>query len=566
MGLFTRAIISEYLRPSFICVYNFTRLLCYKSDIVIESNYPNVNVPNITINELLWDKFATWPDRPAVVCSETGKTLTYNDFFKKSRKLSGFLQSKLKLKKDDTIALVLPNIADFGVIVLGAVDAGLKVTTINPLYTKDEIKRQLNDCGVKAVFSLNIITDLIKEVIKTINNSISVISVGIQRNEPVSSGIIKFHEITENSTFEFRPVSGNADDVAFLLYSSGTTGLPKGVELTHKNIVSNVLQQSSHEPLDLFNLYERNVVSTSLAFFHSGGLSVALLSWYSGSKLIAAPRINTKTLTDQFETYKPNIGVYTPLIVQMLTKNNNFTPKIAESLKIALSAAAPLGGTDIERFYEKTQNQVRIIQGYGLTEASPATHRVPLDAQKEKIRSVGVLLPNTKSKIIPIDGNDTNGLPVMQTGEILIKGPQVMKGYFKNPKATSEIFTDDGWLKTGDVGYVDEDGYLYITDRIKELIKVKGFQVAPAELEEILRDHPSVEQAAVVGTKHERFGEVPKAFLVLKKDHRISEEDIKEFVANKVVTYKQLEGGVVFLEDLPKSNTGKILRKELKGK
>lgn len=246
--------------------------------------------------------------------------------------------------------------------------------------------------------------------------------------------------------------------------------------------------------------------------------------------------------------------------VIFLTHFDKVTEKHVESVKFVCSGAAPIGGSDAERFLKKTPH-IKFIQGYGLTESSPVV--LMTNSDSSNFASVGTPPPNTEVKIVRLNDESYQGIGPNESGELLVRGPQIMLGYHNNEKATKETITSDGWLRTGDIGYYDENQVFYITDRLKELIKVKGFQVPPAELEEILRSHPAVADAAVIGIPDRCSGELPRAYVV-SKDPQVSEKDIQEFVAQKVAEYKRLDGGVEFVKQIPKNATGKIMRKDLK--
>lgn len=248
----------------------------------------------------------------------------------------------------------------------------------------------------------------------------------------------------------------------------------------------------------------------------------------------------------------------------MAINHPNITKEDLLKIRTIMSGAAPLGASDVERFRAKTDNKVSLIQGYGMTETAPVTIIQTEKLQNGiKIGGSGLLVPNTEARIVPIEGSSEN-LPAHESGELVIKGPQVMPGYYNNPQANQDIFMKDGWLRTGDIAHYDEDHHFFITDRLKELIKVKGFQVAPAELEAILREHPSVDDVGVVGVADSVLGEVPRAFVVVKPGQEVKGRHLEEFVASKVAKHKQLKGGVVFVGAIPKNPSGKILRRELR--
>lgn len=243
-----------------------------------------------------------------------------------------------------------------------------------------------------------------------------------------------------------------------------------------------------------------------------------------------------------------------------MNNSDTVTSKHTENIKFVISGAAPIGAKDVEKFKLKAPKTV-VYQGYGLTETSPVV--LMSTPGTDNYASTGRLMPDTQAKIVAVDDKEMLGVGPNITGELWVRGPQVMQGYFNNAKATAETITPDGWFKTGDIGYYDENHEFYITDRLKELIKVKGFQVAPAELEALIRSHEDVADAGVIGINHPSVGEQPRAYVV-RKNPNLTENDVKKFVADKVAKYKRLEGGIEFVESIPKSGTGKILRRELK--
>lgn len=268
---------------------------------------------------------------------------------------------------------------------------------------------------------------------------------------------------------------------------------------------------------------------------------------------------------DEFLLFLTKSCLQFPFVILVIFMNNfeHLTLKHTESVKYVMSGAAPIGASDADRFTERAPN-AKFFQGYGLTEASPVVLMSVLGSKN--FASVGYPTPDTECKIVSVSGDDFKGLGPNESGELWFRGPQIMLGYHKNDKATNETITHDGWLRTGDIGHYDENNQFYVTDRLKELIKVKGFQVPPAELEEILRDHPLLADAAVIGIPDRQRGEVPRAYVVKKKGAEVDEDAIKNFVKAKVAKYKRLEGGVEFIEAIPKNATGKILRRELKAK
>jgi acyl-CoA synthetase (AMP-forming)/AMP-acid ligase II len=341
------------------------------------------------------------------------------------------------------------------------------------------------------------------------------------------------------------------DDVVLLPYSSGTTGFPKGVMITQRTWVANLCQSHvSH------CLTPEDVVFCLPPFFHMYGAYVLTLVLASGGTLVTMPCFDLPTFLETVQRYRVTRAYLVPPVVLALVNDPVVEIYDLSSLRCITSAAAPLGGDLARRCKERLGCSV--VQGYGLTETSPATHIVPVMGRPIKPGSVGPCVPNTECRIIDLDtGAD---LGPNQQGELLVRGPQVMKGYHNRPDATALTITPDGWLRTGDIGYVDDDGDLYIVDRLKELIKYKAYQVAPAELEAILLSHPAVADAAVIPSPDREAGEVPKAFVVLKGP--TTPDELMSFVAARVAPYKKVRQ-VEIIDQIPKSATGKLLRRVL---
>ncbi|XP_055609208.1 uncharacterized protein LOC129756376 [Uranotaenia lowii] len=529
----------------------------------------SLQVPHTTLDQYVWDNFGQWANKTAVVCGVTGRNYTYGKLRDHCAALAIRLQQQCKLQFGDVLAICLPNVPEFPTAAFGAIEAGLTVTTINPIYTAEEISRQLVDSNTKILFGTVANFPVLQEAINLAKKQIPIVCIRTSNDESIPTGAIDFAELSNPTGVHFSNLKRhetNPEDVVFLPYSSGTTGLPKGVELTHTNIVANsemLAVNTGLEPLirpttDTF----QDVLPCVLPFFHIYGLTVTMVSkLQQGCKLVTLPGFRPDTFLNSLTEHKGSVLHLVPPIVLFLSHHDMVQPAHLVSLRNIFSGAAPLGAHDAERLVAKAP-QVNFAQGYGLTETAPVVLCGSLGSSN--YASVGSPPPRTQAKIVDVNDPTNTALGPNQNGELLVRGPQIMKGYHNNKKATDDIMTEGGWLRTGDVAHYDENFQFYITDRLKELIKVKGFQVAPAELEEILRDHPEVEDAAVVGQPHPISGEVPRAFVVVKKSSKTTEDDLKQFVASKVAVYKKLEGGVTFIDSIPKNPSGKILRRVLR--
>ncbi|CAH1173699.1 unnamed protein product [Phaedon cochleariae] len=534
---------------------------------IITSGLQDVEIPTIPLDEFVLDKSGIWDARVAVECVVTGRNYTYSQLRTKSKNFGSSLRKKLKLQKNDVIAMLLPNVPEFPIVALGAIRAGLICTTINPLYTPEEIARQLTDSSAKVIITLNDFWPLARAAVQSTKTDIPVLTVDTKQGQSTPAGAINFSEFTDNAV-DFPRAATSSEDVIFLPYSSGTTGLPKGVQLTHSNIVSNICQLH-HPELNLFRETTadyQEVCPAVLPMFHIYGLTVLCWNLLSlGIKITTLPKFEPEMYIKSLRKYKPSTLYVVPPIAIFLAKHPAVKPEDLDSVEYLINGAAPLGKLDEEELIKKANRDIAVLQGYGLTETSPAVLTIWPNMKKMPgiEGALGLPLANTQVKLVAID--DPTGTPLgpNQTGELLVKGPQVMKGYLNRPKENEETFLD-GWLRTGDMMYYNDEGFLFITDRLKELIKVKGFQVAPAELEEIVRNFPDVTDAAVIGVPDPKVGEVPRVYIVTRPGAKIDFDKLNEHVNSKVANYKQLKGGICVIDSIPKNATGKILRRELK--
>ncbi|XP_011692595.1 PREDICTED: probable 4-coumarate--CoA ligase 3 isoform X2 [Wasmannia auropunctata] len=499
------------------------------------------------------------------VCANTGRSYTYSQLRKACSKLAMSLR-KNKLLPGDTIAIILPNIPEFAIIALAANEAGLRTTLINPVYTVYEIKRQLDNADAQAIFTFSAkYADVRASIEKNSTIKLPIVIVNDGTGAGSISGTIQLNDLIRDNIEDFsnsQKTGISCEDAVFLPYSSGTTGLPKGVEMTHRNIVANILQ--SENPIFFPGIeaskHYQDIVPLILPVYHMYGLILSMYCYLRiGAKLVCLPQFSVEGFTKLLENHRCTIMHAVPPIVQMMAYNERITSRHVESLRFIMSAAAPLGEKSIEKFQSRFNNVATFIQAYGASELSPLA---TVGTANISPASCGYLIPNTQMRIVSTR-DDTLGrnLGLREVGEIYIRGPQVMKGYYKNPKVTADSIDGD-WYKTGDLGYYDEDGLLYVKGRLKEMIKVKGYQVAPTELEEVIRNYDNIQDVAVVGVAHDNYGEIPKAFIVPKSGVKINENELKKFVAERVAKYKQL-GYIQVIGSIPKNISGKILRREL---
>ncbi|XP_068628846.1 uncharacterized protein [Battus philenor] len=550
--------------PKFGCS-GARRLNAWAQDRVIKSPFKDIEIPNCTLYEYVWQNLEKWPERTVSICALTGRGYTYEQAFKLSHTFAANLRTKFKLRDGDTVAVMLPNIPDYPLVALGIMEAGGIISTINPAYTAYEIHRQLLMSNSKIIVATSGLVNIVKEALKLAKLNIPVIIVK-NNGEVTPEGVVAFNELAEDVHVDIsclKEVRRGVNDVCFLPYSSGTTGLPKGVMLSNKNLIANCEQ--INEPLikchNETTVSHQDVVMCVLPFFHIYGASVLMFHKMSqGIKLVTLPKFQPEVFFDALQKYKANIlFVAPPLVITMATHPAGTWEKF-QHLEIVINGAAPLADTDAERFFTRCKRKLDFRQGYGLTETAPVVTMSP--RYMENYGCVGYPIPSTELKIVD---TDMKSLGPNEKGELLVRGPQVMLGYLGNPQANAESFTQDGWYKTGDLVVADETGNVTISDRLKELIKVKGYQVPPAELEAVLREHPDVKDAAVVGIPHPTTGETPKAFVVLKSNCNTKAKEICEFVDKKVASYKRIDD-IVFIDSVPKSSAGKILRRVLKEK
>jgi acyl-CoA synthetase (AMP-forming)/AMP-acid ligase II len=512
---------------------------------IIKSPYPDVTIPEVSLTTFVFEKTGALGDKPALIDGPTGRTVTYSQLVDSIRRVAANL-SQRGFKQGEVFGILSPNNPEYAIFLHGVATLGGIVTPINPLYTDREIAHQLKDS--KARFLVTVPAFLGKATAAARESGIEELFVFGQ-----GDGATSFDSLLAETDQLVPDVKINPrEDLVALPYSSGTTGLPKGVMLTHYNLVSNMKQM---EGLDYF--FETDTLICVLPLFHIYGLVVVLnMGLYTGATIVTMPRFDLEGFLKIAQDYEVSLAHLVPPIVLQLTKNPIVDNYKLPKLKTIFSGAAPLGEDLTRSCMDRLDCGIR--QGYGMTETSPVTHSSPSNPSEVKFGSVGVAAPNTECKIADLETGESVGRRM--EGEVCVRGPQIMKGYLNKPEETASTIDADGWLHTGDIGYADDDGHFFIVDRLKELIKYKGFQVPPAELEALLLTHPCVADAAVIPYPDDDAGEVPKAIVVLKTQSE--PEAIMDFIADRVAPHKRIRY-VEFVEQIPKSASGKILRRVL---
>lgn len=527
-------------------------------DFIFRSKLPDIYIPNhLPLHSYCFENITQVADRPCLIDGGTGKVYTYAEVELTSRKVAAGL-NKLGIKQGDVIMLLLPNSPEFVFAFLGASYRGVMSTTANPFYTPPEVAKQAKACNARLIITQACSVEKVKDLAR--EEGIMVMCI-----DSPPDGCKHFSELVEVDEKEMPQVEINPEDVVALPYSSGTTGMPKGVMLTHKSLVTSVAQQVDGENPNLY-FHSDDVLLCVLPLFHIYSLnSVLLCGLRAGAAILIMQKFEIGSLLELVQKYKVTIAPFVPPIVLAIAKSPLIDNYDVSSIRTIMCGAAPMGKELEDTCGTKLPN-AKLGQGYGMTEAGPVLSMCLAFAKEPfeiKSGACGTVVRNAELKIV--DPETGSSLPRNQAGEICIRGSQIMKGYLNDPEATKRTIDKEGWLHTGDIGYVDDDDEIFIVDRLKELIKYKGFQVAPAELEAILITHPNIADAAVVPMKDELAGEVPVAFVVKVNGAEITEEEIKQFVAKQVVFYKRIKR-VIFLDSIPKAPSGKILRKDLRAR
>jgi len=543
----------------------------YQTGVPLEITQSEYN----SIPEILAHAFKTFSDLPAY--HNMGKTISFSELEMESRKFAGYLQNELKLDQGDRVALMMPNILQYPIALFGVLQAGLVAVNVNPLYTARELEHQLKDSGAKAIVIFANSAHVLEKVLqKTDVKHVIVTGIGDLLKFPKSL-IVNFvlkhvkkmvpewnipQAVSLKDVFEkgdpskFKSVSIQSDDIAFLQYTGGTTGVSKGAILTHGNLVANVQQASAwikpvvHEgkeiiitPLPLYHIF--SLTANCLTFSSIGALNV----------LITNPK-DIPNFVKELNKWDFSVITGVNTLFNALLNDPDFKDVNFSTLKVALGGGMAVQ-EPVAKAWKKTTGSP-LIEAYGLTETSPAACMNPMNLA-EYNGFIGLPISST---IVVIKNDDENNLPVGETGEICIKGPQVMEEYWQQPEETKKVMTADGFFKTGDVGFMNEDGFVKLVDRKKDMILVSGFNVYPNEIEDVVAGHQKVFECGAVGVSDAKSGEVVKLFVV-KKDPSLTDEELRSFCKEKLAGYK-VPKFIEFRDELPKSNVGKILRKDLR--
>ncbi|MFX1275448.1 MAG: long-chain fatty acid--CoA ligase [Promethearchaeota archaeon] len=528
-----------------------------------------IDFPEINLYQILDDAVEEFGKRTAIWYYENRIS------FKKFKEIADRLATALVdlgVQKGDVVAIMMPNFPQFLFSFYGILKAGATVTAFNPLYTQHELTYQLNDSGAEVLICHDAHLDKIKKIQMSTRLKHVIITNALDyapnanKNPPEISGTLQFVNLIKKYKPNPPKFETNAkEDVAVIQYTGGTTGLPKGAMLTHYNIVSNVI--SVNEWVTGFTEPGKETALTTLPLFHIYGMTVCMNSFIRTGTTIALnpdPR-DQKSFFEIIKATKPTFFPGVPTMYMRLLERDDFEDYVKDlkSIKICNTGAAPMPPEVLREFEEKTS--CKILEGYGMSETSPVTFSNPIIGER-KIGSVGLAFPNTNVRIVDID-DYTKILPIGEAGEIMINGPQVMKGYWNKPEETAKQLIN-GWLLTGDIGYIDDDGYLFIVDRKKDMINVSGFKVYPRELEDVLYEFEPIEKAVVIGmpNPHTPGSELVKAYVVLKEGYVESPEmeaEIREFCRENLAAYK-MPKFIEFRKELQETFVGKIVRKDFK--
>jgi acyl-CoA synthetase (AMP-forming)/AMP-acid ligase II len=530
-------------------------------DGVVQSPHAPIDIPDgVSITQLVMSRARGFGDRVAAVEALSGRSISYAQLSSSVDRLAAALWHDVGVRRGDVVAIHSPNVLEYAVWFHALGRIGAVSTTSSPLFNAEELSEQLRDSGARFAFTVGPLADTVMRAASMTAGGLArrnVIVAGAAAGQCESLGATDYATLARSAALEREGGPPNvqidpARDIATLPYSSGTTGRPKGVELTHRNLVANLLQLAAVEPAPSGETF-----LGLLPFYHIYAMLLVLnYSLWGGATVAVLPKFEPETLLKALQQHRVTRAHVAPPLLVFLAKHPLVAQYDLSSLRLLFSGAAPVGDQVEQAVRARLGCDVK--QAYGMTEMSPASHVSPEGFVKPG--SVGPLVPNTEAKIVCTHTGRVLG--PNEPGELWVRGPQVMKGYLNRPDATSATLTHDGFLRTGDVAKFDEDGYFSILDRVKELIKYKGHQVAPAELEALLLRHHDIVDAAVVPSVDADGEEIPKAFVVRKPHSPVTEAAVMAFVAEHVAPYKRVRA-VQFIEQVPKSPAGKILRRVL---
>ena len=528
-----------------------------------------------SVRDLFEHSFATYPDNPAY--SNMGRTLSYTDLNQLSMRFASFLQKKLGLTRGERVAIMMPNILQYPVAMCGIFRAGLVVVNVNPLYTARELKHQLQDSGARCVVILENFAHILEEIIADTDvDHVVTTGLGDLLSWPRSAmtnlvmrrvkKVVPKYSFANSTPFKRALREGGSEkledveigfaDIAYLQYTGGTTGVSKGAMLSHRNMVYNVQQTITWQG-DVYDDVDQVVAITALPLYHIFSLEgncLTVMALGGENVLITNPR-DFEGFAKEISKHKFNLFTGVNTIFASLMNTPSFDKIDFSYLRVSIGGGMAVQPAVAREWKQKTGQP--ILQGYGLTETSPVA--ICCRVGDDFTGTIGLPVPSTDVMIV---GDDGNALPLGEIGEICIKGPQVMEGYWQRPKETADVMLPGGWLRTGDVGRTDEDGFVWIEDRKKDMILVSGFNVYPNEIENVVVELDGILEAAAIGIADERSGEVVKIFAV-RKDESTTEQDILDYCRENLTGYKRPKV-VEFRDELPKTNVGKILRRELR--
>jgi len=541
----------------------------YEDGVPAQIDYENVCLP-----EFLERSARDFPDNMALLFQ--GYRMSYRELKAMVDRFATVLTG-FGIQKGDSVAILLPNVIPCVVAYYAILKIGGIVVMNNPLYSDRELEHQFNDSGAKLLITLDLLGNRMIDLRpKTSIEEIVYTSIGdylpfpknllfplvakkkqLAADVKTAEKVFKWKAVLATAGTDVPAADLSFEDTAMYQYTGGTTGVSKGVMLTHANLSKQVQQLRGWFPT--FNRGEEIMLS-ALPFFHVFGLSVAMnLSIFMGWGDILVPKPQPEQLLETIGKFKPTFAPLVPTMYIGMLSHPNINNVDMTSIKGCFSGSAPLPIEVIKEFEEKTS--AIIVEGFGMTESTPVTHVNPFAGGKRKVGSIGIPISDTLCRIVDSDNGETD-MPVGETGELLIKGPQVMKGYWGRPDATAETITD-GWLHTGDIAKMDEDGYFYIVDRMKDMIISGGYNVYPRDIEEVFFEHPKVLEATAIGIPHPKRGEQVKVFVVLNEGETATQEELLEYCKGKLATYK-LPTMIEFRDELPKTNVGKVLKKDLR--